>query len=78
MANITNKTHWRLSIFVHMSSASVPHAFWNITDFGIKCPRCETINTITLEKGEQFLIETINHNRCELVKSRSTNLSMLS
>jgi phage FluMu protein Com len=29
-----------------------PHAFWNITDFGAKCPRCETINTITLENGE--------------------------
>ena len=29
-----------------------PHAFWNITDFGAKCPRCNTINTITLEKGE--------------------------
>jgi phage FluMu protein Com len=29
-----------------------PHAFWNITDFGAKCPRCNAINTITLEKGE--------------------------
>jgi hypothetical protein len=29
-----------------------PHAFWNITDFGAKCERCETINTITLEEGE--------------------------
>ena len=29
-----------------------PHAFWNISDFGAKCERCETINTITLEKGE--------------------------
>ncbi|MFZ0202582.1 MAG: hypothetical protein WAL46_02690 [Nitrososphaeraceae archaeon] len=29
-----------------------PHAFWNITDFGYKCPRCNAINTITLEKGE--------------------------
>jgi len=28
-----------------------PHAFWNITDFGGKCERCEAINTITLEKG---------------------------
>jgi len=25
---------------------------WNITDFGAKCEKCETINTITLEKGE--------------------------
>jgi len=24
-------------------------AFWNITDFGAKCEKCETINTITLE-----------------------------
>ena len=29
-----------------------PHVFWNISDFGAKCERCETINTITLEKGE--------------------------
>jgi hypothetical protein len=28
-----------------------PHAFWNIIDFGAKCEKCETINTITLEKG---------------------------
>jgi hypothetical protein len=27
-------------------------AFWNITDFDAKCEKCETINTITLEKGE--------------------------
>ena len=26
-----------------------PHAFWNISDFGAKCEKCETINTITLE-----------------------------
>jgi hypothetical protein len=26
------------------------HAFWNITDFGAKCEKCETM--ITLEKGE--------------------------
>jgi phage FluMu protein Com len=29
-----------------------PHAFWNITDSGAKCEKCETINTITLEDGE--------------------------
>jgi hypothetical protein len=29
-----------------------PHAFWNISDFGAKCDKCETINTITLENGE--------------------------
>jgi hypothetical protein len=28
-----------------------PHAFWNITDFGAKCEKCETINTIMLENG---------------------------
>ena len=28
------------------------HAFWNIADFDAKCEKCETINTITLEKGE--------------------------
>jgi Zn ribbon nucleic-acid-binding protein len=27
------------------------HAFWSITDFGANCPKCETINTITLENG---------------------------
>jgi phage FluMu protein Com len=27
-------------------------AFWNITDFGAKCEKCETINTVTLENGE--------------------------
>jgi hypothetical protein len=25
-----------------------PHAFWNISNFGTKCEKCETINTITL------------------------------
>jgi hypothetical protein len=30
-----------------------PHVFWNITDFGAKSEKCETINTIPLEKGEQ-------------------------
>jgi hypothetical protein len=29
-----------------------PHAFWNITNFGAKYERCETINRITLEEGE--------------------------
>ena len=29
-----------------------PHAFWNITDFGARCEKCDTINTITLEEGE--------------------------
>jgi hypothetical protein len=29
-----------------------PHAFWNISDFGAKCEKCETINTITLDNGE--------------------------
>jgi hypothetical protein len=29
-----------------------PHTFWNITDFGAKCPRYNATNTITLEKGE--------------------------
>jgi hypothetical protein len=26
-----------------------PHAFWDISDFGAKCERCEMINTITLD-----------------------------
>jgi hypothetical protein len=29
-----------------------PNAFWNITDFGDKHERCETINMITLENRE--------------------------
>ena len=29
-----------------------PHSFWNITDFGYKCPNCETINRIAFEDGE--------------------------
>jgi hypothetical protein len=29
-----------------------PRAFWNITDFGAKCEKCEMINTITLVMGE--------------------------
>jgi hypothetical protein len=29
-----------------------PHAFWNISDFDAKREKCETIKTITLEKGE--------------------------
>jgi hypothetical protein len=29
-----------------------PDAFWNITDFGAKCEKYETINTITLVNGE--------------------------
>jgi hypothetical protein len=27
-------------------------ALGNLTDFGAKCEKCETINTITLEEGE--------------------------
>jgi hypothetical protein len=29
-----------------------PHAFWNISDFGAKCEKCETVNRITLVNGE--------------------------
>ena len=29
-----------------------PHAFWNKTDFGAKCEKCETKNTLTLEEWE--------------------------
>ena len=29
-----------------------PHAFWNISDFGAKCKKCEMINMVTLEEGE--------------------------
>jgi hypothetical protein len=28
-----------------------PHAFWNITDFGAKSEKCETINMIAIEEG---------------------------
>jgi len=40
-----------------------PHAFWNIADLGTKCKECETINTITLEKGEIPEIN-IQHSAC--------------
>jgi hypothetical protein len=30
MANITNKTHWRLSIFVHKSSDTIIFEGWKI------------------------------------------------
>jgi hypothetical protein len=30
----------------------IPHAFWNITDFGAKYEKYETIITITLENGQ--------------------------
>ena len=33
-----------------------PHTSWNMTDFGAKCKKCETINTITLENGETIPI----------------------
>jgi hypothetical protein len=26
--------------------------FWNISDFGVKCEKSETINSVTLEEGE--------------------------
>ena len=29
-----------------------PHPFWASTDFSARCPRCNAINTITLEDGE--------------------------
>jgi hypothetical protein len=35
-----------------MFSKQLWKAFWNITDFGAKCEKCERINTITLENGE--------------------------
>jgi hypothetical protein len=28
-----------------------PHAFWNISDLGVKCKNRDTINTITLEEA---------------------------
>jgi hypothetical protein len=31
-----------------------PHAFWNISDFGAKCEKCETINTITRGAGKSM------------------------
>jgi hypothetical protein len=30
----------------------IPHIFWNISDVGVKCEKCNTMNTITLENGE--------------------------
>jgi hypothetical protein len=33
-----------------------PHAFWDITDFGAKCEKFETINTITVNGEPKKLI----------------------
>ena len=33
------------------------HAFWNISDVGVKCEKYETINTISLENGELKKLE---------------------
>ena len=30
----------------------VPCAFWNMSDFGAKCEKCETVNTVTIVMGE--------------------------
>jgi hypothetical protein len=35
-----------------------PHAFWNISDFGTKCEKCETINT-TLVMRVSFRLSNI-------------------
>jgi RNase P subunit RPR2 len=29
-----------------------PKAYWNVNDVDVKCEKCNTINTITLENGE--------------------------
>jgi RNase P subunit RPR2 len=29
-----------------------PKAYWNVNDIDVKCKKCNTINTITLENGE--------------------------
>jgi hypothetical protein len=29
-----------------------PHVFWNMTDVGIMCEKCDSTNTITMEDGE--------------------------
>lgn len=29
-----------------------PHTYWTISDTTIRCEKCNTINTITLENGE--------------------------
>jgi hypothetical protein len=28
-----------------------PDVFWNISDFGVMCEKCEMINMMTLEEG---------------------------
>ena len=44
----------------HEPNFLTPHAFWNITDFGAKCEKSVTINTITLENGS-------SKNRCRFI-----------
>jgi phage FluMu protein Com len=38
-----------------------PHTFWNNNDFGAKCEKCETINTITLGRGELKKQDKLDH-----------------
>jgi hypothetical protein len=33
-------------IISYVTIGLTPHAFWNITDFGAKCEKCETIDTM--------------------------------
>ena len=44
--------YYSMGVYTHKKSGELnyltPHAFCNITDFGAKCERCETINTIAL------------------------------
>ena len=37
-----------------------PHAFWNLTEFGAKCPKCETIHfhySFLIQESDQTKID---------------------
>jgi predicted nucleic-acid-binding Zn-ribbon protein len=58
-ANANDIVHSEYSIYspIHYKKCGeyrylTPHAFWNVDDLGIKCPKCETINTVTIVMGE--------------------------
>jgi hypothetical protein len=54
-----------------------PHAFWNISDFGARCERCATINTITLEMGELKKTGIVKIYLCSDLQSGRVNIFLI-